>query len=183
MRRQLTERGFAHSERTADTAAALALIHGEDPDLARSAGLVHDAARDFSDEELLARAESLNLDICPAERRRPYLLHAAIGSRLLKDLTGESDPRVASAVEKHTFGALGMTNLDKIVYLADMIEPRRDFTGVDEIRALAERDLDKAFAAGFKRQLIELIERDRVLHPRSLEVWNKIVTEVTARGE
>ncbi len=179
MRALLTEHSFAHCLRTAETAAVLAEKHHEDVRAAKLAGLTHDVARDLSDEELLARARDLCLDILPAEADRPYLLHAKVGACMLSPAVGVEERPVAQAVECHTFGSPKMTNLDKIVYLADMIEPQRHFAGIEELRILAARDLHSAYVAGFKRQFIELIERNRVLHPNTLDAWNAITKEVS----
>jgi predicted HD superfamily hydrolase involved in NAD metabolism len=177
----LTETSFEHCRRTAVVAAELARVYNEDVFVAELGGLAHDVARDMSAEELLIQARSLGHDVHPIETARPYLLHSLVGAGILTEKTGLDDPRIIRAVKCHTFGAPGMTNLDKVVYLADMIEPHRQFAGVDELRALAAQDLDAAFIAGFKLQLTSLINANKFLHPRTLDVWNVIVKEVRRR--
>lgn len=182
LRSVLCEKSFAHAQRTAVTAKKLALRHGCGTELCALAALAHDVARDMNDAELLEAAGRLDLPIGAVERKRPYLLHAAVGAGILSDRLGIEDDRVARAVERHTFGAPAMTDMEMIVFLADMIEPSRQFPGVDDLRELAERDLRAAYIMGFKRQLLSLIEMGRFIHPRTVAAWNGIAKEVRARA-
>jgi HD superfamily phosphohydrolase YqeK len=80
---------------------------------------------------------------------------------------------VAQAIARHTVGAAGMTVLDKCVYLADFLEPGRDFPGVEEVRLLARRSLDEAIAASSRMTLLDLIGRGRGVVPAALEMYNE----------
>ena len=182
LRSLLSAGSFAHSQRTAASAKELAQRHGQDMELCSLAGLVHDVARDMNDAELLEAAASLNLAVGAVEQKRPYLLHAAVGAGILTDRFGIEDDRVARAVERHTFGASHMSEMEMIVFLADMIEPSRRFPGVEELRAQAACDLRAAYTTGFQRQLLSLIEMGRFLHPRTIEAWNGIAEEVRERA-
>ena len=182
LRLRLSEGSFAHCRQTASTAKELARRHGQDTDLCALTGLVHDVASDMSDAELLEAASDLDLAVGAAERKQPYLLHAAVGAGILTDRFGIEDDRVARAVERHTFGASHMSEMEMIVFLADMIEPSRRFPGVEELRALAACDLRAAYTTGFQRQLLSLIEMGRFLHPRTIEAWNGIAEEVRERA-
>ncbi len=182
LRTLLSEESFAHSWRTAATAQELARKHGQDIDLCSLAGLVHDVARDMNDVELLERARSLDLAVETVEQERPYLLHAAVGAGILTEKLGVEDDRVVRAVERHTFGAERMSDMEMIIFLADMIEPSRRFAGVDTLRALAAHDLRMAYLTGFKRQLLFVIEMGRLLHPKTLKAWNGIAKEVSERA-
>ena len=182
LRELLSEKSFAHSQRTAATAKELARRHGQDIDLCFLAGLVHDVARDMNDVELLETAHRLDLEVGAVEQTRPYLLHAAVGAGILVERLGVADSRVVQAVERHTFGASRMNDMEMIIFLADMIEPSRRFPGVDKLRALAAHDLRTAYLSGFKQQVMSLIEMGRLLHPRTLEAWNGIAKEVSERA-
>lgn len=174
LERELSRASLEHTLRTAAAAVHLAEIHDADREAAELAGLCHDIAKDMADSQLLSRARLYGLDIDPVEERKPYLLHAAIGARIATEDYGIEDRRVISAVAKHTFGDTKMDKLDKIVYLADVIEPNRDFKGLDKIRSLAEVDIDSAFAAAYRGQLLFIIEKGGYLHPRTLSVWNQL---------
>lgn len=163
---------WQHSLRTAATAAALAERFGVDAQKARLAGLLHDYARSVPRAELPAVAAELGIEYGDVERTFPYLLHAAVGARLASKELNLTDDEVLRAVENHTVGRPHMTDLEKIIYLADMIEPERTFEGVDEIRKAAAGDLDAAFRLGYALSLHHLISAGKLIHPRTVEVWN-----------
>ena len=176
--KRLSSECLTHSERTAKAAAQLAEVHGDSLKKADLAGLAHDVARDLSDEELLRQADQYGLRVGDVELERPCLLHAAIGAMMLGQDFGIQDQDIIEAVKNHTNGRTKMNKLDKIVYLADAIEPKRDYAGVDELRELAQTDLDKAFAKAYQMQMLKIIKGRRMIHPESLEVWNSVAKEV-----
>ena len=178
MRARLSAASFDHSLRTSKTAVQLAQVHGGDERQAAIAALVHDVARDLTDAQLVERAETFGFTIDPVEASKPYLLHAAVGAKMAALELGIEDEIIVGAVAKHTFGDTYMNKLDRIVYLADVIEPGRMRPELDEIRRLAQLDLDGAFAAAYKAQLMAIIARGGYLHPRTLTVWNHIASEV-----
>jgi predicted HD superfamily hydrolase involved in NAD metabolism len=178
LRRQLAPEDFGHCQRTAETAVGLARAHSADEQRARLAGLVHDVAKGLDDQELLRLAAEYGLAVNSVERKKPYLLHSAVGARMLVSSYGVDDRQVLQAVERHTFGAPKMSKLDKIIYLADVIEPLREFEGLERVRRLAETDLDAGFAAAYQGQLIFVVRKGGYLHPQTLTVWNEIATEV-----
>lgn len=168
----LSPEDVAHCERAAATARGLAERFGVDEERAEFAGLVHDIARALAPEELLAVARRYDIPVSDVDRGRPYLLHAEVGARLVGETLGVTDEEVLSAVASHTFGRVGMDDLEKIVYLADTIEPGREFAGVGEIRQAAKRSLDEAMSRAYRHAICHLTEKGRPLHPRTVEVWN-----------
>jgi predicted HD superfamily hydrolase involved in NAD metabolism len=135
---------FAHSVRVARCADLLAQRHGADPRKARLAGLLHDLARLYSPERLIAECEARTLPIDVAERRHPTLLHAKLGAAIARERFGVHDAQVLSAIEKHTTAAGEMSPLDCIVYLADSLEPHRSFPERADLWRLALNDLAAA---------------------------------------
>ncbi|HVN69405.1 MAG TPA: bis(5'-nucleosyl)-tetraphosphatase (symmetrical) YqeK [Candidatus Binatia bacterium] len=138
------EHRYEHSLRVAQCAEELALRHGADPRKARLSGLLHDLARLYSPERLIAESEARGLPIDEDERAHPVLLHARLGAALARELFGVEDDAVLSAIAKHTRGAPAMSALDKIVYLADSLEPGRTFAERGRLWDLALEDLDAA---------------------------------------
>jgi len=145
VRRQINQHArCAHSLRVARFAERLAHDHGEDPRPARLAGLLHDLARLYSMPRLLAECEARNMPIDAFERANPIVLHARLGAELAREAFGIHDDVVLSAIRKHTVADPQMSRLDTIVYLADALEPGRDFPERADWAALARRDLDAA---------------------------------------
>jgi predicted HD superfamily hydrolase involved in NAD metabolism len=167
-----------HSERVAQAAAALARRFGVDEGPAELAGLLHDYARGESDERLLALAEELDIPMSPFEREHPYLLHARVGAALVRqDLPGVGEA-VLSAIEVHTVGGLPMSDLDRVVFVADMIEPGRDFPGVEDLRTVcAVNTLAESFRVAYGRTVRHVLDCGKPLHPVSTAVGAAIERE------
>lgn len=138
------ESRYAHSVRVARCAGLLAQHHGVDRGKARMAGLLHDLARLHSKARLLDECDARGLPIAPYERAHPVLLHAKLGAALAREQFGVTDADVLSAIEKHTTAAAVMSPLDCIVYLADALEPAREFAERARLWPLALRDLSAA---------------------------------------
>jgi ribosome silencing factor RsfS/YbeB/iojap len=151
MRRVRAELGqahrYAHTLRVARLAAQLARAHGEDHERARLAGLYHDLARLLSAERLLSECAERSMPIDAFERANPVVLHARLGAELARETYGVDDAAILSAIRKHTVAAENMSRLDVILYLADGIEPGRDYPERAGFVRLALRDLDAAMAA------------------------------------
>jgi predicted HD superfamily hydrolase involved in NAD metabolism len=179
VRERLGEEAFAHSQRTADMAADIAVAYGVDSDAARISALLHDWDRELSSEQLLQSADDAGLEICAADRRVPYLLHARTAAAELRREFPDLPSQVSDAIERHTVGALEMTPLDMVLFLADMLEPARSWAGIHEVRARVGVDsLETLFAVAYKRSVTHLVEGARVIHPDTVAVWNRHVAGV-----
>ena len=151
----LDERRIAHVAGCESEAIELARRWGEDPETAAEAGILHDITKRLSHEEQLNLCEKYAIICDSAERATPKLLHAKTGAAVAKELFGVRDP-VYEAIRWHTTGKADMTLLEKIIYLADYIEPTRDFPGVDALRELAYEDLDRAMLLGLQMTIEEV---------------------------
>ena len=138
-----------------------------DPDEAAEAGILHDITKKLSMPEQLLLAEKYGIVFDKFERENLKLTHAVTGAAVARDLFGVDD-EVYSAIRWHTTARPGMTLLDKIIYMADYIEPTRDFPGVDGLRELAYRDLDRAMELGLEMSLQELREKGTEPHTASV---------------
>lgn len=133
-----------HTLGVAFTASMLAHLYDGDPDKAMAAGLLHDCAKDLTKEERSALCERYDIRVTDERKQNPELLHAPLGAAIAEDKFGVTDRQILDAVTYHTTGRPAMGLLEKIIYVADFIEPgRRHIEGMDEIRRLAMRDLDK----------------------------------------
>ena len=156
----------AHVLGCRQTAKELAKIHGADPTDAQRAALLHDITKALDgDHQLTLRREyGINLDDFSANN--PKTLHALTGSLVAKRIFGENEAVVA-AIRSHTTGKADMNTLQKIIYVADYMEPNRDFPGVEQLRQLAYTDLDGALKLGLTMTLQLLMEQGRDISPES----------------
>jgi len=154
----LKPKRILHVQGCEKTAVELARRYGADEYDAAESAILHDITKKCSYEEQLILCEKYGIICDSDELKIPAILHAKTGAAAAKELFGVPE-RVEKAIRYHTTGRPDMTELEKIIYLADCIEPTRTFEGVDEVRALAEKDLDKAMALMLKKSL-EFICKD-----------------------
>jgi predicted HD superfamily hydrolase involved in NAD metabolism len=168
-RKRLSAKRYGHTLRVAQTAEDLARLHGLDPARARLAALLHDASRELSAEEFLELADGLDLAVGGPERESPKLLHGPVAAGLAHRDLGVEDGEVLDAIREHTTGGPGMGPLSLVLYVADKIEPARDYPSVEKLRRLAREDLRAATAEILRRSIAHNEERGRPTHPASLE--------------
>ncbi len=157
MERNLDSKRFEHTMGVEYTAAALAMRYGASVENAQLAGLLHDCAKCMSDEKRLSVCEKHNISVNEIERKNPSLLHAKVGSFLAMEEYHVEDFEVINAILNHTTGRPGMGLLEKIIFVADYIEPnRKQAPNLAEIRRLAFEDLDKALVYILKDTLAYL---------------------------
>ena len=145
MEKNLDTRRYEHTLGVAYTAASLAMRYGADINNAILAGMLHDCAKCLTNEKKISICEKYNIAINAYEQANPFLLHAKVGSFLAMKKYGVTDKDVINAILNHTTGRPGMSLLEKIIWLADYIEPgRKQAPNLTEIRRIAFEDLDKA---------------------------------------
>jgi predicted HD superfamily hydrolase involved in NAD metabolism len=165
-----------HIRGVVETAARLAARYAPDQvQRVRLAGWIHDVAKSWDDAALLAYAESHRLPISPAERAVPLLLHGAVGYALAAAQFGLDDPLLQSACALHTTGAPGMTVVDKIVFVADLIEPTRSAHRVGDVRRVIDLDLDAGVLCAVDTVIKHLIRRQRIIDPRAFNLRNQLL--------
>ena len=145
MKMRLKESRYLHSVGVMEVSYDLALLNGYDTEKASIAGILHDCARNVEDEELLKECEKYHLPVTAVENRRGFLLHGKVGATYAKDMFGVEDEEILNAIIYHTTGRPAMTLIEKIIFIADYIEPyRKPLPRIDEIRKTAYTDLDLA---------------------------------------
>jgi len=159
---------FAHTVRVARFADSLAQAHQQNAERARVAGMLHDLARLYPPRALLLESQARGLIITEFERRYPVVLHAPLGAELARELFSVNDEAVLSAIRKHTVAAASMSMLDCIVYLADGLEPGRDFPERSALAELAFRDLRSAMRLTIVSSLRYLAARSLTPAPQTL---------------
>lgn len=157
---------YEHTLAVAYTAACLATVHDADVTKALRAGLLHDCAKCILPVVQLAMCEQYNIQVSDIEHRNPFLLHAKLGARLAEEIYNEQDEDVINAVANHTTGRPGMSTLEKIIFIADYIEPGRDKApNLLEIRKMAFHDLNAALIKILQDTLAYLERRGNEIDP------------------
>ena len=177
LKKRLSVKRYTHSVGVANTAAKLAGMFNGDIERAYLAGLLHDYAREVPNAELLELTMAHNLSSDAVDLLQPSLLHGPVGAWMLKEHGIMDDEAILDAIRWHTTGHPDMNQLAKIVYIADYIEPNRDFPGVDLLRQLTYRDLDLGVVAGIEHTLSFLIQKDGYIHPLSVATRNRLLEE------
>lgn len=188
---RLSGKRLEHVHSVADCAAKLARQYGVDVTEARLAGLLHDWDKLLTDEELPARLEELGIE---APEKIEYLypvLHSFTGAEAVKREFPDLSDAVISAIYNHTLGSLDMSDLDIIIFVADMIEPKRKAKGRPELKRLRRMagnvSLDLLYFEAYAATIRSLVERKRYIHPMAIEVWNGLVeryhpVDITRQG-
>lgn len=163
---------FEHSVSVSFTCTALAMRYGCDIQQAELAGLMHDCAKRFTDNELIQKCQKHEVALTEAEIKAPAVIHAKYGAYLAENKYGIHDPEIISAIACHTTGKPNMTTLDKILYIADYIEPRRDKAdNLPKMRALAFQDLDKTMYEILKGTLEYLGKKGSTIDPMTMQAF------------
>lgn len=163
---------YEHTLGVAYTAMCLAMKYGEDLYKAEMAGLLHDCAKCYPNEVQLAKCEKYNISITEVEKQNPSLIHAKLGAFLAMNKYGVTDMDIINAILNHTTGKPAMTQLEKIVFVADYIEPRRDKApNLAMIRRLAFEELDRAVCIILKSTLDYLKTREVVIDDMTVRTY------------
>lgn len=174
----LRRKRVPHVLGTEETAARLALRWGADEEAARRAALLHDCTKKLDREQHLAICRQYGIRLDKEERQEEKLLHAITGAAVARHVFG-APPAVESAIRWHTTGRPDMTTLEKIIYLADYIEPTRDFCDLTELRRLAFEDLDGAMLLGLTMAVRDLKERGMAVHSNSVRARDYLKGKLT----
>lgn len=164
---------MAHCIRVEAMAVELAQRHGVDPLLAAQAGLMHDLAKYFTPDRLLAVARSAQLALEPIDETEPHLIHADVSAVVAQQDLGVTHPEVLAAIANHTLGRPGMDALSCIVFLADTLEPGRGRSAdLEHLRQLCQQDLAQAVYRTCDYTLAYLMAQGKAIHPRAILTRN-----------
>ncbi len=176
---RLSGRRLAHVISVSDCAGKLAKIYGVNRFDARLAGLLHDWDKLYTDDELLGRLKELDMKVPENYELLWPVLHAFTGAQAVKREFPEVPEQVISAIHHHTLGGLDMSELDMVIFIADLIEPLRDAKrrpGTKELRNLVGKvSLEQLYFACYTEVMHALIARKRFIHPSAFEIWNGLV--------
>ena len=177
LEKSLSAKRLKHSVGVSETAVALAEHYGADIEKARLAGLLHDCAREMTSNILLKIAEVSGIVLNNIEKCQIALLHAPVGAIVASRDYGIDDEEICQAISRHTVGGPELELLDKIIFLADFIEPGRDFPGVDKMRVLAWTYLSDAVLAAYDNTILYLISNHGLIHPAAVNGRNALLMQ------
>ena len=171
--RRLSPYRAQHSLNVAEEAVRLALQYGEDVSRAEIAGLLHDCTKETPQKEQLQLLKQFDIILRYTEQCGPKLLHAMTGPIVAREQFGVTDSLVLDAIRYHTTGRAGMSQLEKIIYIADFVSADRTYSGVDELRALAYRNLDDAVLFALSYTISDLVKKQRPVHEDTVNAYNE----------
>ncbi len=183
LKENLSEKRYIHSLGTAECARDLAKKFGQDEEKAYTAGLLHDCAKCFPNEKLMDIIEK-HLDVEKIELMNYKTLHAPVSAYIAKKEFGVDDSEILSAIRWHTLGKIDMTDFEKIIFLADKVEPRtRDKDYLDEVRNFLNEDdgLNKAMLICYKETIKSLVKRDLKICPVTIDIYNNLEDVVNVK--
>lgn len=172
----MSKKRFEHVLGVEKAALFLAEKYGESQKKASVAALTHDYAKERSDEEFKKIILDYDYDLDLLNWNNA-IWHGVVGAKLVEIELGITDESILQAIRLHTTGAAQMSLLDKIIYVADYIEPGRDIPGIEEARTIAQRNLDEAVAYETKHTLKHLIDINAPIYPKTIETYNRWVAK------
>lgn len=179
LKSKMTEKRYEHTLGVEYTCACLAMRYGIDMEKAMTAGLLHDCAKHLLPEKKLQKCKKYNLPVQEFERKNPELLHAKLGAYFAEHKYGVKDLEILSAITWHTTGRPAMTMLDKIVYIADYIEPNRNQApNLSIVRELAFKDIDLCLLTILQDSLDYLDKKKAAVDPMTKETYDYYVNFV-----
>ncbi len=162
---QLSKHRYEHSVSTAAYAKELAKRWQVDVNKAYLTGLLHDLGKDCTREEALKILEEAGITLDADTLANDSLLHPYTGMVLAQKKAGITDSEILEAIRTHTVGEPGMTPLQEIIFLADLLEPGRDFPGVAELRLLVRQDLNAAMSKALAMTIAFVEQKGKAVHP------------------
>ncbi|WP_422123106.1 bis(5'-nucleosyl)-tetraphosphatase (symmetrical) YqeK [Planococcus sp. X10-3] len=176
VKKRLPDNRYGHVVGVLNTATALAIRFGVAQEKAQVAAILHDVAK-FSDREWMKSIiEKENMDPLLLEYHSE-LWHAPVGAYVAASEFGVTDEDVLNAIRYHTTGRAGMSDLEKVIYIADLVEPNRKFKGVEELRQLKEQGLDVMMEACVKHSIDFLVSKNQPVYPDSLKCYEYFVQQ------
>lgn len=175
LEKELPAKRFHHTLAVSETAVKLARCYGVDEKKAAIAGLLHDSGRQIPTKGFIAKAAELGIPLDEVEKNQPILIHAKLGVYYAQQEFGVTDPDILSSIRYHTTGAAHMSPLAMVIYLADLVEPNRDFPGVDTMREEVKKGLENGMRKAYAHTMEYLLDQGLLIHPDCLAGYNELV--------
>ena len=179
LRTKLEPERYTHVLSVRDLAIDLAQKYSADLRKVNLAALLHDCAKWMATSELYEAAANHGIQLDEIERHNPSLLHALIGAEHAVSRFAVDDPEILSAIRIHTTGRGRMTLIDKVLYVADFAEPKRDYAEARPVRELAYQDLEKAVFEVSRYKIEHLLAKDVLIHPDTIDAYNSALRDIS----
>jgi predicted HD superfamily hydrolase involved in NAD metabolism len=180
IREVLTKDRYDHTIRVVETAITLAEKYGESMEKVKLAALFHDYAKCFTIDQL--KRKMIHYQIQDSLMDFHFeLWHGPVGAKIARDVYGVMDQDILNAITYHTTGRVGMSKLEYIIFVADYIEPGRNFPAAEEVRKLAKMDLRQATRKALQYTIIYLMGKDATIHPNSFLAYNALTKTIKER--
>lgn len=174
---------YLHTLGVVETSRKMAKAHGEDLVKAMTAAALHDYAKHWTKEALLDYAANCQLVLDAVMADSTELMHGFVGAEAIKQDFGIIDEDILNAIRYHTIGRADMSLLEKIVYLADAVEPGRDYPGVKQLRWLALEHLDQGILESVRSTLSYVLDKGQPMHPASVALYNELSVKLKNQGK
>lgn len=175
LRYKLTTKRYEHTLGVYETALDLATLYRVDTYKVSVAALLHDCAKDLSEEYMKELLSKHNIKLSFVEENNKSLWHALLGAVMAEKEYGITDEEILSAIRVHTTGNEKMSTIDKIIYIADYIEPSRNFEGIEELRALAWQNLDQALLKAYNITISYILTKGLMLDLKTVSSRNRLL--------
>lgn len=170
--KEIDSRRLEHSINVMKVSEQMARHYGSDVNKARIAAILHDCGKNHKGNDALEYIKKIPYIPDEIEKIQPKLLHGVIGKHLAMTKYNIGDQEILEAIRWHTTGRAGMSVLEKIIYIADYIEPLRTFEGIEEMRRLAFVDLDKCIVHCSESSIRYVLKKGVLLHEKTVETRN-----------
>ncbi len=175
LKTMLTPHRFKHSIGVKETAIKLAETHGCNIQKAAIAGLLHDCAKDFTKHQMLQLCSEFDIVLDNICKKEIPLIHGFLSACIAGKYFNIEDGETLQAIRYHTLAKEKMSTLEKVIYIADFIEPNRCFEGVDAIRIAAYEDLNHAVLLAIDNTIKHVIAKGNLIHPMTIAARNYIL--------
>ena len=174
----LDEKRYEHVKRVTKCAVEMAKIYGVPVEKVEASAWLHDVAKFFDLSVMIDLTKGKYLEVADKMSQSTAVLHGFAGAEFVRqnyDLFGVDDEEILDGIKYHTIGCENMSTLAKIIYLADAIEEKRSWEGVEKARELAKTDLDEAIKFEIEEKLKYLLAKDSIIHPNVIKFRNSII--------
>ncbi|MDO5715834.1 MAG: bis(5'-nucleosyl)-tetraphosphatase (symmetrical) YqeK [Tissierellia bacterium] len=172
---RIGKKRMEHTYRVMETAEKLATIYNVDVEKVKTAAFLHDCAKMKDRKDLIRAANHYDMLLTKEMKKAPQIIHAYLGALIAEREYHIKDEDILNGIQYHTTGRENMSDLEKIIFLADYMEPKRNFPGVEKARELAEKDLNEAMLYALTQTIHHLLDSNEVIALDTIKARNYLL--------